>query len=260
MIPDPQRNSPQTVASKAPAETVQAPGVSADAGKSRHDLIHECQGLVRNLAWQIQNRLARAADLDDLIAYGQIGLAEAARDFDVARGGKFSTFAYYRIRGAIYDGLSKMSWFSRAQYRRMRYEQRANELLQLERDAPDAASGDDLVDDVRWLKRLSTGLGMASLFSHADDEERETQLADPRAEDPGAVVEGREIRQVLRQLVDSLPKDAGDLIRATYFEGLTLQAAGERIGVSKAWASRLHARTLEKLARALRQRDLGEDA
>lgn len=234
---------------------------SPDAGKSRHDLIAECQGLVRNLAWQIHSRLAKSADLDDLISYGQVGLAEAARDFDVQRGGKFSTFAYYRIRGAIYDGLSKMSWFSRAQYRRIRYEQRANELLDTERDAPATGSGDDLVDDVRWLKRLATGLGMAYLCSgvSGDDESQETQIADDGTPDPQDIVMGSEIASMLRQLVDQLPADAGNLIRATYFEGLTLQAAGERIGVSKAWASRLHARTLEKLARALRQRGCGDD-
>jgi DNA-directed RNA polymerase specialized sigma subunit len=34
-----------------------------------------------------------------------VGLAEAARQFDPSRGGQFTTYAYYRIRGAILDGL-----------------------------------------------------------------------------------------------------------------------------------------------------------
>jgi RNA polymerase sigma factor for flagellar operon FliA len=61
----------------------------------------------------------------------------------------------------------------------------------------------------------------------------------------------------LRELIDALPSDSGSLIRGAYFEGLTLKQAGERIGVSKAWASRLHAKTLQRLARALRL--LGRD-
>ena len=83
-------------------------------------LIEECQGLVRLLASRIHRKLPSHVELGDLEAYGQVGLLEAARDFDPTRGGRFSTFAYYRIRGAIYDGLAKMSWFSRTEYRRRR--------------------------------------------------------------------------------------------------------------------------------------------
>jgi RNA polymerase sigma factor for flagellar operon FliA len=49
-----------------------------------------------------------------------------------------------------------------------------------------------------------------------------------------------------------LPAEARTLIQATYFEGLTLQDAAKRIGISKAWASRLHVKTLQQLANALR--------
>ena len=48
------------------------------------------------------------------------------------------------------------------------------------------------------------------------------------------------------------------LIRGAYFEGLTLKEAGERIGISKAWASRLHAKTLGQLARSLEEMQLAD--
>jgi len=62
----------------------------------------------------------------------------------------------------------------------------------------------------------------------------------------------REMNEKLHKLIDQLPPEAGTLIRATYFEGLTLQEAGRKLGISKSWASRLHARTLQRLARSLR--------
>ena len=34
-----------------------------------------------------------------------------------------------------------------------------------------------------------------------------------------------------------------------YFQGLDLQEAGKQLGISKSWASRLHAKTLRQLAR-----------
>ena len=67
------------------------------------------------------------------------------------------------------------------------------------------------------------------------------------------VIAKRELHERLHALVDSLPTEAATLVKAIYFEGLTIQDAGERIGVSKAWASRLHAKTLEQLSRSLRR-------
>ena len=224
--------------------------------KTAHELIEECQGLVRALAWKIHRGLPSSVDADDLIAYGQVGLAEAARDFDASRTGSFSTYAYYRIRGAIYDGLSKMSWFSRARYARLRYAQRANELLAAENDS--AQPGERrLEDDVRWFRGLVSGLAVAYLASSArdDDEEAELSVVDSGPAPPGVAMD-RETRQILHELIAELPAQSAELIRATYFEGLTLQEAGRRLGVSKAWASRLHARTLEQLGRSLRRLEL----
>ena len=41
----------------------------------------------------------------------------------------FATFAYYRIRGAIFDGMRAMGWYSRGDYARYRAEERANEYM-----------------------------------------------------------------------------------------------------------------------------------
>jgi RNA polymerase sigma factor for flagellar operon FliA len=46
------------------------------------------------------------------------------------------------------------------------------------------------------------------------------------------------------------------LVRITYFEGRTLTEAAAEVGISKAWASRLHSRALGQLALALQAADL----
>jgi RNA polymerase sigma factor for flagellar operon FliA len=219
--------------------------------KNRELLIAECQGLVRSLALKIQKGLPRSIDLDDLISYGQVGLAEAARDFDPARGGQFTTFAYYRIRGAIYDGVSKMAWVSRAHYNRIKYQQMAEDVLRLQAESP-AAGGP--AGGLSWFKEVTSALAVVYLSTHADSDEARDPLevedrASPRPDEQAI---DRETQRKLHELIDTLPEESRALVRATYFEGLTLTEAGQRLGIGKAWASRLHARALERLGRALR--------
>lgn len=216
-------------------------------------LITSCQGLVRNIAWQIHRRLPPQVDLDDLIGFGQIGLAEAARDFDPSRCGQFTTFAYYRIRGSILDGLAKMRWFSRVDYDRGRYERLAHDTLHEENSDGDSSRTRAIEDDARWLTRVSGAMAVVHLLCRSDDgESAEAQLEDPDMPLPDEAAMKREMVDKLHQLVAALPDESRELIQAAYFEGLTLTEAAKRLGFSKAWASRLHAKTLSQLAESFR--------
>jgi RNA polymerase sigma factor for flagellar operon FliA len=216
--------------------------------KKTQQLIDQGQGLVKSLAAKISRNIPVRVELDDLQAYGQVGLAEAARDFDPEQGVRFTTFAYYRVRGAIYDGLSKMSWTSRARYNRMRYEQMANEALQ---QAAEAGGDDSLEGDASWLGGVTEKLAIVYLASSRDDDQ-EPSIRDS-ATSPSLLAARREIGQKLRDLIEELPPAERRLIKTTYFDGLTLQEAANRLGISKSWASRVHAKTLETLARQLRR-------
>ena len=83
-------------------------------------------------------------------------------------------------------------------------------------------------------------------------------MADDHAAAPLEALLDDELKRMLHTLIDQLPDDARRLLRSTYFEGKTLKEAGEELGISKAWASRLHARSLEQLARGLRRAHVAE--
>lgn len=220
-----------------------------------HELISEGQPLVRSLALRIFHDLPLRVDLDDLIAYGQVGLAEAAREFNPSHGCQFTTFAYYRIRGAIYDGVSQMSWTSRAQLARMRYQQRANEVI-----AEQTREGTTDESPARWFGNITERLAVVYLSMNRDEDGNSGigELAD-RTESPSATAASREINQKLAKLIDTLPTLEKNLIRDLYFEGSTLQQAASRLGISKSWASRLHAKVLEDLGRTLRRMGANEE-
>lgn len=223
-------------------------------------LINNCQGMVRSIAWRIHQQLPAYVDLDDLISSGQVGLAEAARDFDPSRGIQFTTFAWYRVRGSILDGLAKMRWFNRGDFEGGRYDRMANEALadgDLTADGV-LAPGDAVARDGRWLKGMASALVVTCVAALAGDAAEGLEREDSVAERPDEIVIRREVVERLRDLVESLPADARTLIRATYFEGATLTEAAAMVGISKAWASRLHSRTLIRLAKALEEAGLAD--
>lgn len=216
-------------------------------------LMASCQGLVRSIAWKIHRRVPRQVELDDLISYGQVGLAEAARDFDASRGHQFTTFAYYRIRGAIFDGLSTMSWFNQADYSRGRYSTMADNVLG---DDPEAESS-STEGDSSWFRNTSRALAVVYMFCNSQAGEGGEPLSIASQEDaPDAGIAREELRNVLKEAVESLEGDARHLIQSVYFDGLNLKEAGERINISKAWASRLHARALQQLAKIIGERQM----
>ena len=218
-------------------------------------LINEAQGLVRSIAIRVHRSLPIPMDLDDLIAYGQLGLAESAQKFDPDCGVRFTTFAYYRVRGAIYDGVSKMNWTSRARLRRMRFREMADDVLQSESSKSETGgetAGSD--DDADWLGRMTERLAIVYLASGDDDSDSNVLSETPdQHEIPSKVVANREMQTTLRKFVDELPVDAKRLINGIYFEGFSLTEAADRAGISKSWASRIHAKSLDQLAQSLRR-------
>lgn len=78
---------------------------------TRRALVEAHLPLVRAVAGRMKRDVLTGADFDDLVAWGSMGLCEAADRFDADRGVRFAAFAYARIRGAMMDGArSALAW------------------------------------------------------------------------------------------------------------------------------------------------------
>src|SRR3569833_2593524 len=110
------------------------------SARDRDSLVQQHLGLMQSVARKLRKQITARIDFDDLVGYGSKGLIEAAERFDPAHGVAFTTFAYYRIRGAMLDGLRTMGWYSRADYARYRAEERATEYLQHKAERDGAAA------------------------------------------------------------------------------------------------------------------------
>jgi RNA polymerase sigma factor for flagellar operon FliA len=224
--------------------------------KDRQRLVDAHVPFVRSIAARIKEQLPREIEFDDLVAYGMQGLLEAAERFDGGHGTSFTTFAYYRVRGAMFDGLRGMGWLPRAEYARLRFEERAAAYLAnlSDREAGAAATAETvevprLEDEVRAIADALGGV--AAIFVTTMDarrEEAEQQAVTPA---PQQQVEKSERNQNIRRALDSLPEKERRLLELYYYEDRSLEQAGQALGLSKSWSSRLHARAITLLKQAL---------
>ena len=200
------------------------------------------------IAVEVSRKLPLNLERKDIQGWAELGLVEAANSFDPRRGIQFKTFAYYRIKGAIYDGLRKMGWYPKAQYQRMRFEMAANEYLKdRSSEALPAASPDAQLQDLRDLTANVVSCYMLSLDSVPQEPVDRNQVS---AED--AVVRDQQ-RSHLRQSLLQLPERNRRVLEQFYFEELTLEEIGKKLGLSKSWVCRLHAKSLELLRKQLSQ-------
>lgn len=220
---------------------------------SRTTLAELYEPFVRSIAGKIKKTLPKEIEYDDLLSYGMLGLFEAADRFDPKRGANFTTFAYYRIRGAIYDGLRGMGWVNRREYQRFRFEQRANAFLQnMEEQVQARPAGIKPSDDEQVEEMASVVEGLVTIFVTALDAMDGFEIADdaPSAQDSFEVAQAR---QFVSEALERMAGQERDLLRLYYYQELSLEEVGKELGLSKSWTSRLHTRAIQKLGRLLRE-------
>jgi len=98
-------------------------------------LIEENAGLVRWVVRRLGVREDRLLSFDDHVAAGLVGLWQAALNFDDARGIRFTTFAHWHIRHAVFRNI-------RTVWRNTRLPSTREPAAMISLDAPAGHTGD----------------------------------------------------------------------------------------------------------------------
>lgn len=223
----------------------------------RDKLVEQHLSLVQAVARKLKKQITARVEFDDLVGYGAKGLIEAAERFDPQHGVAFSTFSYYRIRGAMLDGLRTMGWYSRADYARYRAEERANEYLQNQSDREGAAAAGGAKEGAPTAEGAEAALasvaeilgGIATV--HITSIEAAAHVADERLPAPDANLDTGRLSIRVRAAIKKLPDRERQLMELYYFGDKNLEEAGAVMGLSKSWACRLHARAVDLLRQEL---------
>src|ERR1700679_885594 len=85
--------------------------------------------IVRFIARRIHERLPQHVPIEDLYSAGVVGLLDAFGKFDPSKQVQFSSYAQFRIRGAILDSLRTLDWSPRELRRKGRAVEEAIRVL-----------------------------------------------------------------------------------------------------------------------------------
>lgn len=207
------------------------------------NLVNQYLPYATSIASKVIKSLASDIDFDEVLCNARLGLLEAAQRFDTKFGVDFKTFAYYRIRGAIFDGLRKTGWLPRSLYSKIKFEQAANEYLETKYGPDTEKHQDSEVSEICDMANSLSSIYVMSIDG-AEDFELEDQTA---RKDIEHSAEFQKIKERVCDAIESLPDKERKLVKMYYFQNKTLEEIGEQLELSKSWTSRLHTRSLELL-------------
>ena len=188
------------------------------------------------IARRLSDRLPPDCSLtiEDLAAYGAVGLLEAFDRFEPERKILFSTFAEYRIRGAMMDALRQNDTFTRYRRQMARRLDDAQGTLRLELGrAPDPEETADRlgVDLSTYWHMVDTTrpISYVSIFDEDDSDDgmgggrtMADVLVGTDGEDPYRALLGQDARLLLKFAIKELPERKRQCVILYYGRGLNL--------------------------------------
>jgi len=235
---------------------------STESPEERERLILERMPQVRLIARRIHQHISGRLDLDDLVSHGVLGLINAIDCFDPARNIKLSTFAEWKIRGAILEYLRSLDGLPRDERRHVREIEQATARLRqlLHRDPTSdeiaAEAGLSLTTYNRVIAARNAFDSPCSLDWDFPAQTRSRHLTPHdliAAPNPAADEElaDSELKRAVVDALSQLSPKAARIITLHYIRGLTLRALAPILGMSEWQLQQAKNAALAELRRAL---------
>lgn len=234
---------------------------------NRDQLILEYLPYVKRIVHRIAIHLPPNVETEDLMNVGVIGLIQAIDRYDPSRDNKFTTYAAFRIRGAVLSELRSRDFLSRSNRRKIRELERT--YLQLEqklgRDVEDAEVAEALdlsLDQLYRIKQISSisfiSYEELGYTSNNDKEKLVSSLVRDDGDDVLTRTGFKQLKAAIAEAIEELPEKEKLVLSLYYMDELTMKETGEVLGVTESRVSQLHSQAIIRLRSKLRKRKLIE--
>ncbi len=201
---------------------------------ARSQLIHKHMPLAKYHASRLyKNRFDDDVEFDDYLQYANVGLIEAIDNYDISRDVAFSSYAAYRIKGAILSGITRFT--------EKREQLTLRKRLQNERVKSISSNANSTFFDM-----VETTLGLAISFILSDTALVQT-TEDVGENQPYYQENISRLNKEIRSMLQLLSKSENIVIVKHYFEHKRFVEISTSLNVSKGRVSQIHKNAIMKL-------------
>src|SRR5262245_7957937 len=198
---------------------------------NRDEVLRRHLPLVRRVVQRLAARKPPHIEIDDLVSWGIVGLLDAITKYDPRKEASFSTYAQFRIRGAVLDHLRSLDWVPRSVRQKASLIEKVAHGLEgtLGRPPDEEEIARELGLSLEGYQELLARIGEMSLFSLEDlgfgsGEERlnlEHRMEEDE-EDPLGALLTRERVNLVAEAIARLPEREKIVVTLYYHEELTM--------------------------------------
>ncbi|MCF6410592.1 FliA/WhiG family RNA polymerase sigma factor [Pseudalkalibacillus salsuginis] len=216
--------------------------------------------LVQYHVQRIAVGLPKNINKDELRSNGLLGLYDALKKFDPTRDLKFDTYASFRIRGAILDGLRREDWLPRS----MREKTKKIELTieRMEQEQMRSVSAAEVAVEVGMSEEEVLTIMSESFLANVlsiDEENKDSDsnekvgytIEDKKVDTPETLMLTNELHKHLASIIEELNEKEQLVVSLFYYEELTLTEIGQVLNLSTSRISQIHSKALYKLKNVL---------
>ncbi|WP_284139975.1 MULTISPECIES: FliA/WhiG family RNA polymerase sigma factor [unclassified Virgibacillus] len=226
------------------------------------DLIQHYMYLVSFHVERTASHLPSMISKDDLRSYGLLGLFDALKKFEPSRELKFDTYASFRIKGAIIDGLRRDDWVPRSiREKSKKIDHAAQELFQkLQREPTSEEIANKVGLDVKEVETIVKDALFTSMLSIEEKPKENAQdrkegigysIPDEMVIKPEDNILNLELKDELKEGIKALNKNEQIIISLFYNDELTFTEIGHVLGLTTSRISQIHKNAIFKLRKTL---------
>jgi RNA polymerase sigma factor for flagellar operon FliA len=231
--------------------------------KEKEKIIKQFLPRVKYYASKYAFYLPSELSIEDLVSAGIVGLLEAIERYDPSMNATLSTFADFRIRGAIIDEVRSMQWAPKDA--RKKLEGVRNAYAELEKNFNRSATDEEVAERLNMTldelyKTLSTAntMNMISLEDLGIGKDGETLdilecISKENEKDILEELNLKDLKVALGKAIDKLADNERMVLTLYYFEGLTMKEIGKVLNISESRVCQLHGKVLVKLRNKMEQ-------
>lgn len=205
--------------------------------------------LVHSIASMVSSKgLPPSIDYNDLVADGTVGLMKAMKSFDKNRGVKFETYASYRIRGEILDGLKNYNPVPyRVQVMIRDVAKRGYTAITTEKKAGEEEqdyekkeiSEEEFKLAITKIRKIVSASALMYLMSLESAQEAGVEINVSSEKGPAEEVEFSELRSRLKNSIKELPQIDQEVLELFFDKDMNQKDIASKLNLSRSKVNRI---------------------